>query len=356
MANRFAQKSALDGKPNAQFIRFHHDRGIGGHGAGRAFGFSRQQFLRIGMLRIGKDINGLPLFNNFPALHHANPVGNAAHDAQIMRDEQKAKALAAFQIGQKVKDLRLNGHIQRGCRLIRDQQFGAIGQSHGDHHALALAARQLMRISGQAVFGVADADFVQQFDNAGAGSVAFQLLVQAKAFPNLGFDRVQRVQRCHRLLKDKADVISAHRPQGFFRRANHFAAQICDRSGHQRTVWQQAHGGQRRHRFARPAFPDNRHSFAFAHGKADTAHGMNIVSILTKADIQVFNRQNHVHLKVFLGSNASRTPSKMNTSRDSMMAKVKNVVKASDGICRFCWAWRDSWPSDGRDAGSPKPR
>ncbi len=59
------------------------------------------------------------------------------------------------------------------------------------------------------------------------------------------------------------------------------------------------------------------------------------------------------HEKVFRGSKASRTPSKMKTRSDSMMAKVKKAVKASQGACRFCLACKASSPSEGADAGSP---
>jgi hypothetical protein len=44
------------------------------------------------------------------------------------------------------QDLRLDGHVERGGRLVGDQQRRVAGQRHGDHHALAHAARQLVRV------------------------------------------------------------------------------------------------------------------------------------------------------------------------------------------------------------------
>ena len=44
------------------------------------------------------------------------------------------------------QDLHLDHHVQRGGRLVRDDQPGVAGQRHGDHHALPLTARQLMGV------------------------------------------------------------------------------------------------------------------------------------------------------------------------------------------------------------------
>ena len=48
------------------------------------------------------------------------------------------------QIAQQIKNLRLHGHIQRCCRLIRDEDFGHAGKSDGNHHTLALASGHLV--------------------------------------------------------------------------------------------------------------------------------------------------------------------------------------------------------------------
>ena len=45
-----------------------------------------------------------------------------------------------------VEDLRLDRDVERGGRLVGDQQLRIAGERHGDHHALAHAARELVRI------------------------------------------------------------------------------------------------------------------------------------------------------------------------------------------------------------------
>jgi hypothetical protein len=45
--------------------------------------------------------------------------------------------------------VRLRGHVERGSRLVEDDQLGPIGQRHGDRHPLLLAARKLVRVATQ---------------------------------------------------------------------------------------------------------------------------------------------------------------------------------------------------------------
>ena len=55
-----------------------------------------------------------------------------------------------LQLGEQLEDLALDRHVERGGRLVGDQQLGLAGQRHRDHHALLLAARQLVRVARRA--------------------------------------------------------------------------------------------------------------------------------------------------------------------------------------------------------------
>ena len=69
-------------------------------------------------------------------------------------------------LAMQLEDLRLDGDVERGGRLVGDQQVGIVGERHGDHHALALAAGQFVRIGLHAPLGIRDADERQQLDGA----------------------------------------------------------------------------------------------------------------------------------------------------------------------------------------------
>ena len=165
------------------------------------------------MLRIVKNIAGQPLFDDFAVFHHTDAVRNLAHDGQVMGDKQHRHAHVAFQVCQQVENLGLDRDIKRGCGLVGDQQLWPVGQRHRDHHTLALPARKLVRISAEPAFCLADADLFQQFYDLVGHRRAAQPLVQLDAFAQLPLDCVQRVQRGHRFLENKADVIAAHSAQ-----------------------------------------------------------------------------------------------------------------------------------------------
>ena len=80
--------------------------------------------------------------------------------------------MALLQVAQQGQDLRLDGHVQRGGRLVGDQQVGVVGERHGDHHALALSAGQFVRIGAHARLRVLQPDFLQQVEHPHARSFA----------------------------------------------------------------------------------------------------------------------------------------------------------------------------------------
>ena len=107
-------------------------------------------------------------------------------------------------------DLRLDGDVERGGRLVGDQQIGFVGERHGDHDALALAAGQLMRIAAEPALRVGNADLSEHLDRACARGGAGKPAVQEQNLANLLIDGVQRIERGHRLLENDGDVVAAH--------------------------------------------------------------------------------------------------------------------------------------------------
>ena len=188
-----------------------------------------------------KNVGGFALFDNLTIFHHTDPVGKFAHDVEIVGDEEHRHVDLCFEFAQQFEDLRLNGHIQRSCRFVRDQKLWVIGEGHGDHHALALAAGELMRIVLEPCFGRVDADLVEQFENARARRLARHAMVDEQHFGELFFDCMQRVERGHRLLENKADVIAAQLAQGFIVCAHELLALIGDGAGDLRRVRQQVY-------------------------------------------------------------------------------------------------------------------
>ena len=165
---------------------------------------------RIRVSGRGKDPFDGAVFDDLAFLHHADLLRDLAHDAEVVGDEQKRHTEPFLDVLQKFDDLRLDGNVERGGRLVGDQQVGFVGERHGDHDALALPSGQLMRIAAEPALRVGNADLGEYLDRAGARGSAGKPAVQEQNLANLLIDGVQRIERGHRLLENDGDVVAAH--------------------------------------------------------------------------------------------------------------------------------------------------
>ncbi len=107
-----------------------------------------------------------------------------------------------LQLQQQLDDLRLDGHVQRRGRLIGNQQLWLTGNRHGDHHALAHPAGELVRVDVQTRGRIGNTDLLQQVDRALTTGFLVPALMHLNRFHNLEADGVARVQAGHRVLED----------------------------------------------------------------------------------------------------------------------------------------------------------
>ena len=99
-----------------------------------------------------------------PGIHHADAVGGFGDHADVVRDQQDGQAHPLADLADAPEQALLHQHVQPGGRLVHHQQRGLEGQAHGDHRALAHAARELVR---EAVHQLGlQADDVEQFGHA----------------------------------------------------------------------------------------------------------------------------------------------------------------------------------------------
>jgi len=91
-----------------------------------------------------------PAFAHLTLAHHHHVVGDLADQPEVVADEQHAHAVALAQPRDQLEHLALHRDVERGGRLVGDQQLRLVRDGHRDHHALLLAARELVRIGAQA--------------------------------------------------------------------------------------------------------------------------------------------------------------------------------------------------------------
>ena len=211
------------------------------------------------MLRVVEYLRGAARLHDAARVHHRHLVGHFRHHAQVVGDHDLRRPRLLPEVAHQVEDLRLYGDVERRGRLVRDQQRGVVGQRHGDHHPLAHPARQLVRIFVQPLFRCRDAHPAQHLERPRAAFLARGVAVFADHLRDLVADPQGGVERCHRLLKDHRDPVSAQLPQGSrIRREQVFS--LKDRRAAfdpERCAREQTHQRQRRQAFAAAGFADD---------------------------------------------------------------------------------------------------
>ena len=186
-----------------------HDAGNGGQAPlGRPLRQRRQKRGGIGMMRIGEQVARGVRLHLLAGVLDDDPVGGFGDDAHVMGDEHEPHAVVAAQPHQKIEDLRLDGHVERGRRLVGDQELGPAGERHRDHDPLAHAARKLVGIGARPARRIGNADFGQKLDDAPAALGAIEVEVGLQRFADLKADGEARIERRHRLLEDHRHVLA----------------------------------------------------------------------------------------------------------------------------------------------------
>ena len=87
------------------------------------------------------------LLDQLAGVQHADAVAHLRDHAEVVADEQQRRVELGAQRRDQVEHLGLDGRVERGRRLVEDQQRRLGGERHRDHDALEHAARELVRIA-----------------------------------------------------------------------------------------------------------------------------------------------------------------------------------------------------------------
>ena len=128
-----------------------------------------QQSARVRMTRTLEQREYRAKLDDASGVHDRNAIGHLRHHTEIVRDQQDRGAEPLLEVGHEREDLRLNGHVESGGRLVGDQHPGAAGKRHGDHHPLQHAPGELVRVLSQTPLGLGDLHHLQHLDRPVAG-------------------------------------------------------------------------------------------------------------------------------------------------------------------------------------------
>ena len=151
-----------------------------------------EQAARVRIERISKQLRSRRLLHHARRVKNRHVVGILGDDSEIVRDQDHGEAEPHLQLADQIENLRLDRDVERGGRLVGDQQPRIARQRHRDHHALAHPAGQLMRIVVDAPLGVGNPDHPERLDRAIARLGAIGLLMQPDRLANLAADGEDR--------------------------------------------------------------------------------------------------------------------------------------------------------------------
>ena len=143
-------------------------------------------------------------------LHDCDAICDARGNTQIVRNQNDRHGTRALELGEQRQDLRLNGDIERGRRLIGDEQDGITRQRNREHDPLAHASGKLMRVLASAPPGVGHVQIVEQTRCKRARFARARSTVGDDGLGDLICDAQVWCERAHRILKDHSDARATH--------------------------------------------------------------------------------------------------------------------------------------------------
>ena len=173
------------------------------------------------MARVPEQLGLVGDLDNAAEIHHRDAVADMGDDGEIMRDEEVGEAVLALQVDQQIDHLGLDRDVERGDRLVADDQARSERKRARDADALALAAGKLMRKVPHLVGP--QAHLLEQFGDpvlllaAGGEAVHAERLADDVARAHARIERGERVlehdlhlaaDRAHLGLAEMGDVLS----------------------------------------------------------------------------------------------------------------------------------------------------
>ena len=152
------------------------------------------------------------VFHDLSRVHHIDQVADLCDHPHVVGNDQNTHALFQAETADQLQDLGFDRHIQRGGRLICDQKLWLADHGHGDHHPLAKAAGELMRIACEPLLRLRDPDTCEHLDHPML-CLDFRAdpFVYQQCFRHLPPHAQNGIETRHGLLKDHGDVPAADR-------------------------------------------------------------------------------------------------------------------------------------------------
>ena len=266
-----------------------------GHGAEKTHG--------VGLRRTLEERVDARALHRPAGVHDHHVVRGAGNNAQVVGDEHDGGASLPLRDLKDVQDLCLDGHVEGGGGLVGDDDVGVVRDGDGDHHALAHATGELVRVCVQAVLGIGDAHQGEQLDAALAHLVLGHLgIVDEKRLGKLVANGEHGRQGRERVLEDHRDARAADLGHLLVALANEFLAIELHRARDVGVIVEKSDEREGRDRLARAGLAHDAQGAPTPEVKAHVAHGVDHAGLGVEGDAQVANAHDGVAGRRALGS------------------------------------------------------
>ena len=173
-------------------------------------GDRRDETPRVRVLRPGEDVRGTTFLDDPPGVHDGDPVGDLGDDGEIVRHVHHRQAALAAQPVDLVEHASLRHDVEPRRRLVEHDERRLAHERDRDHHALLLAAGELVRVASRELRTSAGRWTLARTastdpHHARAGRVRVEHVLDRCTDPQR---RVQRVARILRHVRDEATAQS----------------------------------------------------------------------------------------------------------------------------------------------------
>ena len=250
-----------------------------------------QQAARVLVGRVREQFLGGGLLDDLAGVHDGDVVCHLGDERQVVGHEDHGEAELLAQLVKQSDDLFLNGDVQGGGRLVRNDELRVAGQGHGDENALTLAARELVRVGLEGALGI-QAHELEEFLGAAGAAAAGQLL-------HLSLDQHGGVQGRQGVLVDHRHLVAEQRAALLTRLLEQVLTLVEDFARDLCLGIDEAHDGEGRNRLAAAGLAHEAHGLAGADLEGHVVDDVD-VAVTLELDAQVLDLEQRGLLEVGL--------------------------------------------------------
>ena len=156
------------------------------------------------MARVREELGSGRGLDDPPQVHHGHAVADVAHDGHVVGDQQDRQPEPGPQVLEQVEHRRLHRHVERGDRLVGDEQVGLERERPRDADPLPLPAGELPGVGIQRAG--AEPHQLEQLAAAGVDPIRRNHLVKDQELAERLPYRHPGVERRVGILKDDLDA------------------------------------------------------------------------------------------------------------------------------------------------------